>query len=180
MSGQRPPLVKGQGVRFASIGVGLVLGLGIVLIVMTVATDEPVPVGVLIGIGAGALVLALGATFVGLLIGRRVFGQRLELALRPAGETRWQHGRVDAAPGRLVFTPYKWQVRFISGSPTQYEVLAVGEDTGRRPSKKQLWSVNPALHVVEVETDRGTLQLGLQGHQVDDVRQRLQPEAPRS
>jgi hypothetical protein len=180
VSRERPPLLKGQGVRFASVGVGLVIGLGVMLTVFTVGSDEPLPVGLLVGIGAGALVLALGSTLVGLLIGRRAFGQRLELALRPAGETRWQHGRVEATPGRLEFTPYRWQVRFISGSPTQYEVVAVGDDTGRRPSKKQLWSVNPALHVIEVETDRGTLQLGLQGHQVDDVRHRLQPEAPRS
>jgi hypothetical protein len=173
--GKKPPLIKGQGVRFASLGVGLLLGLGVILLAMTLGSDEPIPVGLVIGIGAGSLVLAVGATLVGLLLGRRVFGQRLEVALRPAGESKWRHGRLDARPGYFEFTPYKWQLRFVSGPTTQYQVHAVGEDTGQRPSKKQLWSVNPALHIVDVQTGRGALQLGLQAHQVEEVRQRIQP-----
>jgi len=173
--GKKPPLIKGQGVRFASLGAGLLLGLGVILLAMTLGSDEPIPVGLLIGIGAGAFVLAVGATLIGLLVGRRVFGQRLEVALRPAGASKWQHGRLEVTPGYFEFTPYKWQVRFLSGPATQYQVRAVGEDTGQRPSKKQLWSVNPALHVIDVETERGALQLGLQGHQVEEVRQRMQP-----
>ena len=173
--GKKPPLFKGQGVRFAGLGVGLLLGLGVILLVSTLGSDEPIPVGLLVGIGAGALVVAVGATFLGLLVGRRVFGQRLEVALRVAGESAWQHGRLEARPGCFEFIPYKWQIRFVSGPATLYQVRAVGEDTGQRPSKKQLWSVNPALHVVDVETERGGVQLGLQAHQVAEIRQRIQP-----
>jgi hypothetical protein len=41
VSRERPPLLKGQGVRFASVGVGLVIGLGIMLTVFTVGSEAP-------------------------------------------------------------------------------------------------------------------------------------------
>jgi hypothetical protein len=75
----------------------------------------------------------------------------------------------------MRFRRYKWQLRFISGKPVDFLVDEVGADSGARPSKKQMWSVNPSLHVIEVKTDRGTLQLGVQSHQVNDVLSQLQP-----
>jgi len=173
--GQKTPLFKGQGFRLASIGVGLAAGLGIVLIVQAATSDEPLSSGFLLG-GAGVgLVIAVAAILVGLLLGRKIFGKRLEIALRPAGETKWQHGRVEASPGQMHFRRYKWQLRFVSGDPVDFVVDEVGADSGARPSKKQMWSVNPSLHVIEVKTDRGTVQLGVQTHQVDDLRSQLQP-----
>ena len=150
-------------------------GLGIVLIVQAATSDEPLSSGFLLG-GAGVgLVIAVAAILVGLLLGRKIFGKRLEIALRPAGETKWQHGRVEASPGQMHFRRYKWQLRFVSGDPVDFVVDEVGADSGARPSKKQMWSVNPSLHVIEVKTDRGTFQLGIQSHQVDDLRSQLQP-----
>ncbi|WP_314100606.1 hypothetical protein [uncultured Frigoribacterium sp.] len=126
------------------------------------------------------LVLAVAATAVGLLLGRKVFGQRLELALRPTTETKWRHGWVEASPGHLRFHRYKWQIRFVSSDPVDFAVQAVGLDSGKRPSKKQLWSVNPSLHVIDIDTDQGPLRLGLQSHQVDTIRTQLQPAGPPS
>ena len=173
--GQKTPLFKGQGFRLASIGVGLAAGLGIVLIVQAVTSDEPLSSGFLLGGGAVGLVIAVAAVVVGLLLGRKIFGKRLEIALRPMGETKWQHGRVDASSGMMRFRRYKWQLRFVSGDPVEFVVDEVGVDSGKRPLKKQMWSVNPSLHVIEIETDRGTLELGVQAHQVNDLRSQLQP-----
>lgn len=171
---QKPPFFKGQGFRLASIGVGLLIGLIAVVVTQAVTSDEPPSSGFLIGISFG-LVIAVAATAVGLLLGRKVFGQRLELALRPATETKWRHGWVEASPGHLRFHRYKWQIRFVSGDPVDFAVHAVGLDSGKRPSKKQLWSVNPSLHVIDIDTDQGPLQLGLQAHQVETTRTQLQP-----
>jgi len=171
---RKPPLFQGQGFRLASIGVGLVIGLLAVVVSRAITSDEPLSSGFLIGVSFG-LVIAVAAAAVGLLLGRKVFGQRLELALRPASETKWRHGWVEASPGHLRFHRYKLQIRFVSGDPVDFAVHAVGLDSGRRPSKKQLWSVNPSLHVIDIETDQGPLQLGLQAHQVDTIRMQLQP-----
>ena len=174
--GQKAPLFRGQGFRLASVGVGLVVGLGIVLIVQAATSNEPLSSGFLLGGGAVGLIIAVVAVVVGLLLGRRIFGQRLEIALRTAGETKWQHGRVEVSPGHMRFRRYKWQLRFASGEPVDFLVDEVGTDSGERPSKKQMWSVNPSLHVFEVKTDQGTLQLGVQAHQVDDLRSQLESE----
>jgi hypothetical protein len=171
---ERPPFFKGQGFRLASISVGIAIGVGAMLVTRALISDEPLSTASLIGMGIGVAIAAVGIV-AGLLLGRRIFGQRLELALRPAGETTWKHGRIDASPGHMRFRPYRWQVRLFSGEPVDFVVHEVGLDTGRRPSKKQLWSVNPSLHVIEAETDQGTLELGLQSHQVDDIRARIQP-----
>ena len=69
---------------------------------------------------------------------------------------------------------------FVSSDPVDFAVQAVGLDSGKRPSKKQLWSVNPSLHVIDIDTDQGPLQLGLQSHQVDTIRTQLQPAGPPS
>jgi len=171
---QKPPFFKGQGFRLASIGIGLLIGLVAVTVIRAVTSDEPLSSGFLIGTGF-ALVIAVVAAAAGLLLGRKIFGQRLELALRPAAETKWRHGWAEASPGRLRFHRYKWQVRFVSGDPVDFIVHTVGSDSGERPSKKQLWSVNPSLHIIDIDTDQGPLQLGLQAHQVDTIRTQLQP-----
>lgn len=172
--GQKTPLFTGQGFRLASIGVGLAAGLGIVLIVQAATSDEPLTSGFLLSGAAVGLVIAVAAVVVGLLLGRTIFGKRLEIALRPTGATKWQHGHVEASPGHMRFRRYTWQLRFVSGDPVDFVVDEVGADSGARPSKKQMWSVNPTLHVIEVKTDQGTLQLGVQAHQVDDLRSQLQ------
>ena len=100
--GQKAPLFRGQGFRLASVGVGLVVGLGIVLIVQAATSNEPLSSGFLLGGGAVGLIIAVVAVVVGLLLGSRIFGQRLEIALRTAGETKWQHGRVEVSPGTCV------------------------------------------------------------------------------
>lgn len=171
---QKAPFFKGQGFRLASIGVGAVIGLTAVIVMRAVASDEPISTGFLIGVGAG-LAIALAAAVVGLLLGRKVFGQRLELALRSAADKKWRHGWIEASPGFMRFHRYKWQIRFISSKPVDYIVHEVGVDSGQHPSKKQMWSVNPSLHVIEIDTDQGVLQLGLQAHQVDDVLTQLAP-----
>lgn len=129
----------------------------------------------LIGIVAFGLLIGLAAALVGLLADRKIFGGGVEVAMRRSGETRWRHGRLEVDPGRLVFRPSKWQMRFASGDPIEVAVRTVAADTGRRPSKKQMLSVNPSLHVIDIETDGGILELGVQAHQVDDLRARLQP-----
>lgn len=88
--------------------------------------------GALVGIVAFGLLIGLAAALVGLLAGRKIFGDRVEVAMRRSGETRWRHGLLE---------------------------------------------VNPSLHVIDIETDRGALELGVQAHQVDDLRARLQPTA---
>lgn len=173
---QKPPLFKGQGIRLVGIAVGLAVGL-LVLFVVQIFVAEKVPSIVLLIVAGVAVVVVSGTVLAGLLLGRKAFGQRLEIALRPAGETKWQHGYIDATPGHMRFHRYRWQIRFVTGEPADYVIDEIGASSGRRPSKKQLLSVNPALHIVDVQTDRGPLELALQAHQVDDIRARLDPES---
>lgn len=76
----------------------------------------------------------------------------------------------------MRFHAYKAQIRFMAAAPVDYVLEEVGAASERRPSKKQLLSVNPALHIIDVVTDRGPLELGVQAHQVEDVRARLAAE----
>jgi hypothetical protein len=135
-------------------------------------TDDAPPAGLIAIALAIGVILAVSGMLVGLLIARRLIGDRIEVALREH-DGRWRHGRLTVTPGHLSFQPYLWQVRIPKGDPIEFEVHHIGEDTGRRPRLRQMWSVNPLLRIVDIETDKGDREVGMLKHQVEELRQRL-------
>jgi hypothetical protein len=161
-----------QTFRIASIGVGAVLGIGVVFLLFTASgfPDLP-PTAIIIGV-AVALVVAIGATVVGLAIGRHMVGDRIEVAMREEGG-KWRHGRITVTPGHLSFEPYFWQVRIPHRSPVEIDVDRLSEDTGRHPPWNQMWSINPQLHIVEVASSEQVRELAALPSHVKELRERL-------
>jgi hypothetical protein len=98
-------------------------------------------------------------------VGRRRKGL-IECAVRaeqpgphlPAG--KWRHGTATGAPGVLRFTPGgPAGLRFPRGEPFDIPVTAAWVQESRRPSLRQLWSINPLLHIALVRTPHGDLEL---------------------
>jgi hypothetical protein len=117
---------------------------------------------------AGGLALGLG-------IGRRIVGERIEVAMREPGG-RWRHGRLTVAPGHLVFQPYLFQVRIPRGAPVEIDVERLGDDTGDRPSWKQILSLNPQVHIVDVASPQGDRQIAALPSHLEELRERLAGE----
>jgi hypothetical protein len=84
---------------------------------------------------------------------------------------------LTVTPGHLSIQPYRWQVRLPKGKPIEMEVDTMTEDTGRRPSLKQLLTVNPQLHIVELESSSGRLEIAGAPSHLSELRERLHEQA---
>jgi hypothetical protein len=174
---KRSPLA-GQGFILIGGAVGIVVGLVALYVVLGIMDPEDAVTPGFVALRAvNALLVAFPGMVLALVFMRRRMGDRIEVALREPGGT-WRHGRLTVAPGHLTFQPYARQVRIPKGEPLEFDVHHVNADTGRRPSLRQLLSVDPFLWIVELDTDRGVHEVGVQKHQVDELRQRLDDTSP--
>ena len=171
MPRQKTPL-REQTFRFAGIGVGLLIGLLVVLLPQLFGSGRSLPPAVIFIVIGIALVVAIGGMALGLAVGGRIVGDRIEGAMREPGG-RWQHGRLTVTPGHLSFQRYRWQVRIPRGAPVEIDVDELGDDTGVRPSWKQIMSINPQLHIVTVSSPQGARELAALPSHLKELRERI-------
>lgn len=124
-------------------------------------------------IGVSVLVLA-AAIVIGALARRRIVGDRIEVAIRRPGESQWHHGRVNVDVGHMTFQPIAIGFRGEPRGPVQFDVKAIEVDRGRHPSLRQIWSINPQLHIVQVDTNHGPRELAALPSRISELRRRLE------
>lgn len=83
-----------------------------------------------------------------------------ECAVRPADGRRWRHGSALADGEGMDFRPggplgFRWP----RGDTRRFHVHAAVESPGARPSMKQIWSIDPSLHVAALSTGDGRIEL---------------------
>jgi len=168
----RPPL-RDHAWQLVGVALGLAVGLGIVVLGWSLAGgDRYIPAWVLLVLVAVVLVVGLGASVTGVLIGRRVYAGHLELALREPGR-RWRHGRIVVDPAGARFEHYLWQLRVPDGEWSALPGARIVADAGRRTGMGSLLSVNPFLHIVELETETGRFEVAATSSGVTELRRRL-------
>ncbi|MCZ2404812.1 hypothetical protein IV498_16930 [Paenarthrobacter sp. Z7-10] len=166
----RIPL-REQGFRIFSYSLGLLIAIAI-MVLLPVLSGRAVHPGAVLVLVVIVLVFAVPAVLIGQRMGNRLTGDRVEVALRrPNGG--WQHGRVTVSRAHLSFQPYRWQIRIPHGRPIELQVSELGEDTGRRPPLRQIWSINPQLRIIDVATDQGPKELAALPSQIKELRDRL-------
>lgn len=171
----RTPL-RDQRFRLISLAVGPIVGLIIVSVMFASGAFPPIPVGWFVAIVAVVLLLAVGGISIGLLLGNRFVGDRVELAYRAPGE-KWRHGRADLSPGVMTLQKYWWQLRIPTGDPLTLEVESVASGE-REPRPRRWWTMNPQLRITEMHTDRGTYEVGALPSHLAEVRERLMRSSP--
>lgn len=161
--------------RFAGPLIGAVIGVVIVLTVFPHLFGERarVPYWVWIVTAVVVLVLTVGASAVGLLVGQRLVGDRIEGALREPGG-KWRHGRIVVDGTDVIFESYRLQMRIPSGQKERLNNATLGPDTGQRPSLRKLWTVNPQLHIVTLNSTQGHFEFGALPSRINLFRERLQ------
>jgi hypothetical protein len=88
----------------------------------------------------------------------------------------WRHGLATAGSGGLRFRPgCPLGMRLPRGAPVDIEVLAAQVEEGRRPSLRQAWSINPALHIATLTTPDGPIELAAPARSLTNVIRVLQP-----
>jgi len=145
---------------------GLVLGLLLSVFLLPALFGRQIQSWIIPVVALSTLVIFVPLFFLARSFGDRVLVKdRIEVGMRATGTKKWRHGRITVTQGHFTFQPYLWQVRIPKGEPVELDVENMTEDTGRRPSMKQLWSVNPLLHVVEIDTSKGRFEIaGLPTH----------------
>lgn len=166
----RTPL-RDQRFRLISLAAGPIVGLIIVTVMFASGVFPPIPLGWFVAIIAVVLLLAVGGISAGLLLGKKLVGDRIELAYRAPGE-KWRHGRADLSPGVMRLQKYWWQLRIPTGDPLTLEVESVAREE-RKPSPRQWWTMNPQLRITDMHTDRGTYEIGALPRHLAEVRDRL-------
>lgn len=175
MTPNRPPM-RQYVFRLVAPLLGVVVG--VIVVVALIDWEHPhskgarlpgwvLPLAIMV-----VVVVWVAAAVVGVIVGRSIAGRHVEVALRRPGQ-KWAHGRLTFAAGAFTFERYRFQMRIPSGDKTTYRIHGVGEDSGRRPSLKNVWTINPQLHIIELETDRGPLELGALPYRIPDIRERL-------
>ena len=144
--------------RVGSLALGSLIGAVIVAIVVGIVARGRISPVVLLLVVAVLFLLTIPGLVLGLVLSRRIFGSRIEGAMRLSGD-KWTHGNLSAGPSHISFQPYLWQVRIPSGEPVEFDVTTLGDDTGRRPPARQIWSINPQVHIVDVVTPDGVTLL---------------------
>jgi hypothetical protein len=144
----------------------------IVLIPGLFRGDRALPPAVIAIVVVIALIIGIASVALGSVVGRRLVGDRIEVAMREPGG-KWRHGRLTVSPGHVSFQPYRWQMRIPHGRPVEMDVKSLGDDTGRRPSWKQIMSVNPQLHIVEVASLQGDREVAALPSHLEELRERL-------
>ena len=89
----------------------------------------------------------------------------------PSNLPGWPHFQASLWPHFRTSSTY--QVRIPKGEPLELRVTRLGVDTGRRPQFRQIWSVNPQLHIVDLETDRGPKELAALPSRLMELQVRL-------
>lgn len=169
MPRNRTPL-REQSFLIFSIVVGVLIGILIVLLLpVLVGHGRQLQPGFVVVV---ALVVIVAAVLARQTIGKRLVGDRIEVALREH-DAKWQHGRVTVSQAHLSFQPYLLQIRIPSGDRIELEVSEFGEDTGQRPPLRSIWRLNPQLHIVQLLTNRGPRELAALPSQIAELRKRL-------
>jgi hypothetical protein len=115
----------------------------------------PAPVAVAVSVPLGLLIRTR-------ITRRHVRHDVVECATRSTHSRsgKWHHGRVQKVRGELVFRPGgPVGMRFPLGKAQPFPVVHMSEDQGRRPALRQIWSINPTLHIVEVVVGEQKLEL---------------------
>ncbi|MDH2442396.1 hypothetical protein QDR37_00395 [Amnibacterium sp. CER49] len=167
----RQPL-REQRFRFLTIAIAGAVGITIVYVVQAIGHHRPIsPIALLIAVPF-ALVIGVPGILIGQRIGRGIVGDRIEVAFREPGTTKWRHGRLTISPGQVTLERYRWQVRIPSGDRREYGVTGL-DDTGQRPSLRQIMSVNPQLHIAVLHTTAGDLELAAFPSRITELQRRL-------
>ena len=125
------------------------------------------------------IIIFVPIVFLGMKLGDRLLVKdRIEVGMRASDTKKWRHGRITVTQGHFTFQPYLWQVRIPRGEPVELEVETMSEDSGRRPSLRQLWTINQQLRIIEIETSMGQFEIaGLPSH-LTELRERLHGNIP--
>ena len=103
---------------------------------------------------------------------QRISRHRPEGAIRLPGR-RWQHGRLMVTPGVIGFESYRWQVRLQSGENRSIRVTGVDDWSGRPPSRREWWSINPDVRIIQLSTTDGVVEFAALPHRLAIVRTEL-------
>ncbi|MBG6215349.1 hypothetical protein RCH23_003289 [Cryobacterium sp. CAN_C3] len=174
----RAPL-RESGFRIASQLAGVVIGLVVVLVFLPqiIGGQVKIPWWAFVAGSVLGVAIAVAATIVGLLLGRRLVGDRIEGAVREPG-SKWRHGRLEVGGDAIVFERYRFQLRIPSGVKQRFDDVILGEDTGRRPPFRQLWTINPQLHIVSLDAQQGHFEFAAMPSQIQELRDRLHEPLP--
>ncbi len=85
-------------------------------------------------------------------------GFRLLRGEHPGLTRRWTHGIALLAPGRVAFTPYTLGLRFLTRREVVLDIAAVNRESVHRAERRQMWSVSPSAHVIQVQTAQAVLE----------------------
>lgn len=121
---------------------------------------------------AVALVVGFAADWVRI----RLTRTRPEGAIRHTGH-KWQHGRFEVTPGIITFEPYRWHVRLRSGNKRNILVIKVDDWSGQAPSRREWWSINNSVQIIELTTPDGVVQFAALPNMLKTVRSDLQVNA---
>ena len=168
----KPTPWREQGSRYIATVVGFLIGVGLIAVVGGRTLGSLLPWWVLLLVLVVALALVLGATTVGLLIGRRLVGNKLELAVR-TGEGKWRHGRAELQGSHLTFWPYYWQIRVPRGEREELVISRLDQTHSRRPSVRELIALNPQVRVVRAETASGPMEIAALPSRLDSIARTL-------
>ena len=161
-----------NGFRIVSSLVGVVIGLVVVFMLRGSDGGHRGPLwAYVVGVVVAVVVAGVGL-LLGLLIGRRLVGDRIEAAVRQPGE-KWRHGRFVVERSSATFERYRWQVRIPSGKKTDFTGVQLGDDTGQRPPLRQLWTINPQLHIITLDSDQGRYEVAAMPSRLQQFRERL-------
>jgi hypothetical protein len=82
---------------------------------------------------------------------------------------RWRPGLATLNSGRIDFQPRSsLGLRLNSGAPFVIPVLSVST-TGRHPSWRQAWHLNPGLEIVMLETATGPIELAVRPESIQQL-----------
>jgi len=86
---------------------------------------------------------------------------------------RWRPGLATLSSGRIDFQPRSpLGLRLNSGAPFVIPVLSAS-NTGRHPSWRQVWRMNPGLEIVNLETATGPIELAVPPESVQQLVSKL-------
>ncbi|WIB65837.1 hypothetical protein [Curtobacterium sp. MCBD17_040] len=183
MPRNRAPL-REQRFRLAVLAASLVAGFGIAALIPslidphTSSHRQHHSAGVIALSLIIVLVLVLAGGVIGLLLGNRLVGDRIECAVREPGTKRWRHGRLSINGTSLTFEQYRFQMRFVVGKRQQFTDVQVGDDMGRRPPVRQIWSINPQLHIIDLTAFEGRFELAALPSRIRELQDRVREPQP--
>lgn len=121
--------------------------------------------GVIIGIILGLFLYLVKAVMGRVIASKHASTNQIECALcRDQPDEvitcRWLHGLATLSSGQIAFQPRgSFGFRWNGGAPFVIPVLSAPTVTGRRPSIRQAWYINPRLQIVVMKTATGPVEL---------------------